>query len=407
MYTAFLPAERASDDEVLRQHRKLSALPYVRDLLDAMPNMAVVLNTDRQIVLFNRAFAEFLTGVGPEMARAIVPAYSESETAAAVIGLRPGEALNCVHACVTEGGCGTTPFCRNCGAANAIATSQRFHSRDVQDCRLSCGDAETGFGALDLRVWAQAFPVEGETFTIFSLLDVSHEKRREALERIFFHDVINTAGGVRELARMLADHSLAGGEARRTAGLMATSIDQLYDEIEAQRDLSAAESGDLRVAEELLHSDLLASHLIEMVRTNKLARERTIRAADTIESVAFRSDPALLRRVLLNLVKNALEAEPAGGAVTLGARRDGDSVVFTVHNTREMPREVQVHVFQRSFSTKGVGRGLGTYSIRLLTERYLRGKVHFVSSLEEGTLFTVQLPLRLAVAERDSAAIAG
>ena len=61
-----------------------------------------------------------------------------------------------------------------------------------------------------------------------------------------------------------------------------------------------------------------------------------------------------------------------------------------------MPPEVQLQVFNRSFSTKGNGRGIGTYSIKLLCERYLKGKVSFVSSAEQGTIFKVTLPLALA-----------
>jgi signal transduction histidine kinase len=57
-----------------------------------------------------------------------------------------------------------------------------------------------------------------------------------------------------------------------------------------------------------------------------------------------------------------------------------------------MPRHVQQQLFQRSFSTKGGGRGLGTYSIKLLSERYLKGDVSFVSSQAEGTTFTVRFP---------------
>ena len=38
-----------------------------------------------------------------------------------------------------------------------------------------------------------------------------------------------------------------------------------------------------------------------------------------------------------------------------------------------MPDEVKAQIFERSFSTKGRGRGIGTYSIKLLTERYLEG----------------------------------
>jgi signal transduction histidine kinase len=58
-----------------------------------------------------------------------------------------------------------------------------------------------------------------------------------------------------------------------------------------------------------------------------------------------------------------------------------------------MPADVQLQVFQRSFSTKAAsGRGVGSYSVRLLTESYLGGRVSFVSEPGLGTTFTVELP---------------
>jgi hypothetical protein len=58
-----------------------------------------------------------------------------------------------------------------------------------------------------------------------------------------------------------------------------------------------------------------------------------------------------------------------------------------------MPREVQLQIFQRSFSTKADrGRGIGTYSVKLFVERYLKGTVGFVSAEPGGTTFSVTLP---------------
>jgi signal transduction histidine kinase len=55
-------------------------------------------------------------------------------------------------------------------------------------------------------------------------------------------------------------------------------------------------------------------------------------------------------------------------------------------------------VFQRSFTTKsGTGHGLGTYGMRLLGERYLGGRVSFVTSAEGGTVFSMRLRLPVAV----------
>ena len=94
------------------------------------------------------------------------------------------------------------------------------------------------------------------------------------------------------------------------------------------------------------------------------------------------------------MIKNALEATAAGGVVTVRCRPKAKRhVVFSVHNPGVMPADVQLQIFQRSFSTKAAsGRGIGTHSMKLLGERYLGGKVAFVSREPEGTTFTLTLP---------------
>jgi len=95
------------------------------------------------------------------------------------------------------------------------------------------------------------------------------------------------------------------------------------------------------------------------------------------------------------LLKNALEATPPDGEVTISCKTDDKSVSFFVSNPSFIPRSIQLQIFQRSFSTKGNGRGLGTYSIKLLTDKYLKGKVSFISNENDGTTFKVDLPLEL------------
>ena len=58
-----------------------------------------------------------------------------------------------------------------------------------------------------------------------------------------------------------------------------------------------------------------------------------------------------------------------------------------------MSELVQRQVFNRSFTTKGKGRGLGSYAMKLLGERYLQGKVSFTTDPEEGTTFRIELPV--------------
>ncbi len=63
-----------------------------------------------------------------------------------------------------------------------------------------------------------------------------------------------------------------------------------------------------------------------------------------------------------------------------------------VHNAGEIPRSSQSQIFQRSFTTKGEGRGLGTYGSKLLIDRYLSGRIGFESTAAFGTTFAVSLP---------------
>ena len=107
------------------------------------------------------------------------------------------------------------------------------------------------------------------------------------------------------------------------------------------------------------------------------------------------SDRTLLQRVIGNMIKNALEASKPGETVTLASLPGKDTIRFTVHNAAAMTRDAQLQIFQRSFSTKGAGRGLGTYSMKLLTTRYLEGDVTFTSNEADGTTFEAVYPLGL------------
>ncbi len=99
---------------------------------------------------------------------------------------------------------------------------------------------------------------------------------------------------------------------------------------------------------------------------NPVATQWTIEIQDAWDGT-ITTDRKLVLRVLRNMLKNALEATPPGGVVTLRCVEMGKHVVFTVHNSGVMSPEVQLQVFQRSFSTKGhPGRGIGTYSVKLL-----------------------------------------
>ena len=112
----------------------------------------------RQIVLANKSFADFIGVKEPN----------------SICGLRPGEAMDCIHARETAGGCGTTKFCGTCGAVRAILATHQGKAV-VQECRVT---RKEGGEPLNLRVWASPLSVEDDHFTIFAIVDISSEKQR-------------------------------------------------------------------------------------------------------------------------------------------------------------------------------------------------------------------------------------
>jgi signal transduction histidine kinase len=380
--TEFASAERAAAEEIHRQYLLLSGLPFVREFLDAMPNMAVVLNRERQIVFANEMFRKFSGIAGTEDSW-------RGEADQVFLGKRPGEAAGCIRANIGDGGCGTTAFCRTCGAVHSILNSQRTRAEDVQECRIVRGATED---QLDLRVWSRPIEVADETFTVFSVVDISDEKRRKALERIFFHDVLNTAGGLKGLSEWLIEVVPDGEEFKDVAGMLLETSEQLLEEIASQSQLLAAESGELQVSAEKVQSLEILSRVIRQFHSYSTLQDKQLKVSKSAEVFEFLSDPVLIHRVLTNLTKNALEAVATGEVVVLSCFAEDDEVCFTVHNDVVIPEDVLRQLFTRSFSTKGHGRGLGTYSVKLITEKYLSGRVSFVSTEEQGTIFTVRYP---------------
>ena len=364
--------ERASPQELERQARLLTSHQLVKQFLDLVPDMLLVMNVYRQIVFANQRLLSF-TG---------------NQRLEDILGRRMGEAFGCIHTREAKHGCGTGEACSNCGAALALLTAQGGH-RDSRECRLSTfkqGQREW----LDLEVWATPVEIEGESFTFLAITDLSDQKRRRALERIFFHDILNTAGGIKGFAMMLreADPQEVGD----ISEVILSAADQLLREIEEQKELLAAEKGELSVDPQLLEARDILRQVAEQYRNHPQAEGVEIKLELSPEEVTVVNDPTLLLRVLGNLVKNALEASQPGQVVTLSCRSGDDWVEFSVHNQDYMPRGVQLQVFKRSFSTKGPGRGLGTYSIQLITQRYLKGQVWFNSDPDQGTTFYVRYP---------------
>lgn len=373
--TQCAPGERVSRERVLGQAALLEGSPLSEILMNGGSQCYFILNATRQIVASSQNLIDL----------------AEVRYLDDLLGLRPGEALSCVNSMRCESGCGTSEYCRECGALRAILEGLNGQ-RSKEECRMT-RTREGVEESLDLQVLATPLEYLNEKYVLVAIHDISSEKRRQALERIFFHDVINLAGGMEGLLYSLRES--VPSELKAEVDLSYATLRELMDEIVYQRDITAAERNELPVIPVRTNSLTLLAQVASLYRNHPAVGKRTLDIGPLAASVNFETDVNLLRRVLGNLVKNAAEASAPRDPITLSCLPDGERVVFRVHNASVMDQEVQRQVFQRSFSTKGRGRGLGTYSVKLIGEKCLRGSVNFESREGLGTVFSLSLPLSL------------
>ncbi|PJB32559.1 MAG: hypothetical protein CO109_03895, partial [Deltaproteobacteria bacterium CG_4_9_14_3_um_filter_65_9] len=105
------------------------------------------------------------------------------------------------------------------------------------------------------------------------------------------------------------------------------------------------------------------------------------------------ADPDMLRRVLLNLVGNAVDAMPSGGTLTVSARSrpDGRISVVVEDTGTGIPAEERERIFEPYFTTKTSGLGLGLFLTKKIVDAH-GGEIFVDSTPGKGTRIEVALP---------------
>jgi hypothetical protein len=291
---------RLSDaPETQAQAQRLAAEPVLAQAVEALAEAVAVLNSRRQVVFANDAFRRMA-------AAARLP-----------IGLKPGEVFGCPHA-QSPGGCGESAECASCGASQVFLEARDRGQARRRDCVIAGRDGRRAV-PFDLEASGTPFRLGQESFVLLTLRDVSQQKHKAALERIFFHDILNTASSLKLYLSLLASSQPA--ESIRLLADLGAIADSLVEEIQSQKQLVNAENRTLRVSPSPISSRQLAGELLAAFARARAAGPLGL--APEAEDFAFASDAAILRRVLGNMLRNALEAAPPGGPVTLGFARDG------------------------------------------------------------------------------------
>jgi K+-sensing histidine kinase KdpD len=354
----------------------------IRKIFEIIPNMAGLLNEYNQFVFYNKKLFTTLQ-IEPEQ----------------ILSYRPGEILNCKNSTLTKDGCGTSEYCKFCGAFQAIEKSKLTLKPTSMECNIISHNDENI--AYNLLVNCYPLILNDRNYTVIVLEDISAKKRKENFERIFFHDVLNTASGIAGVLDYLteAKNDMPENEFIKLLSEVKNASYDLLEEIQAQKDLVAAENNNLIPDYRQINLTDLIQDIIINIKFHAVAVDKNIDFENNLNNPYCITSKVLLRRVILNMLKNALEASLNGEVVLIKAYNDNEYIFIEVHNNAVIPENVKSQIFQRNYSTKAKDRGLGTYSMKLLTEKYLQGEISFISNEIDRTIFKLKIPQTIKISK--------
>lgn len=189
-------------------------------------------------------------------------------------------------------------------------------------------------------------------------------------------------------------------EYRESLGILRAESKRLKHIVEDLFTLARADAGQHPLVLTDFYLDELVAECVRNFRALASAREISL-TCDVPGELLVRADEGLIRRLVVNLLDNAVKYTPRGGAVTVRCERRDTNYVMSIQDTGQgIPGELQPKIFERFFrvdkvrsrtETDGGGAGLGLAISSWIAQAH-GGRVELTRSGPEGSTFTVVLP---------------
>jgi heavy metal sensor kinase len=194
-------------------------------------------------------------------------------------------------------------------------------------------------------------------------------------------------------------------EYRESLAVLHAEAQRLTQIVEDLFTLTRADAGQYPLSPQEFYLDELVADCTHAARSLALAKQITL-TCEVPEELPIRADEALLRRMILNLLDNAIKYTPAQGRVTVTCDRAGSEYALSVTDSGPgIPADLQQRVFERFFrvdqartrtENDGGGAGLGLSIARWIAEAH-HGRLILARSDSSGSTFTALLPAQVAI----------
>lgn len=233
---------------------------------------------------------------------------------------------------------------------------------------------------------------------------------REDVERMSRHDLKTPLNSIIGVARLLGEDAGVPPEHRELLAIAERAGYRMLEMVNLSLDLSRMELGTYDFRPQAVNLvDVMQRVMLDLQGLADAARVRVLLEQAFQGPLYARAEELLCYSILANVVKNAVEATPAGGTVRVRLE-PGDPLRVRVHNPQRVPDAVATRFFDKYVTAgKSGGTGLGTYSARMMS-RVQQGDLAMETGAEGTTLTLTLRPLgaeRLPPPRRTHAGLAG
>jgi two-component system, NtrC family, nitrogen regulation sensor histidine kinase GlnL len=377
---SMLPAKQRRNTVRRTPARTRSGADRLENVLASLGDAVVLTDEHDRITLFNQA-AQELTGwsEGHVLQRSCTEVFAATPTIGSMVE----------HTRLSEQS-------QSCGEESLAINGRRI------PVRLSCSP-----------IWGSADQLQGTALVVH---DLSYQKkledearRNETLARLgglvagLAHEVKNPLGGIKGAAQLLARRFADQPDVGDYTGVMIREIDRLSRLVEQLLTLGAPPTPELVP----LNVHKVIREVLTLMSAELSAKNIAVRLQIDPSLPDVRAEEAQLHHVFLNLVKNALEALPDRGALTITTRMETDFHILrrggpaaagkflrveVADNGPGFPEADLERIFEPFFTTKPRGSGLGL----AICERIVAGHggdIHAENRPGGGAAVTVTLPL--------------
>ncbi|MCB9316504.1 MAG: GHKL domain-containing protein [Lewinellaceae bacterium] len=257
---------------------------------------------------------------------------------------------------------------------------------------------------LQLAVRTTILKLKNGEYHLYSIQNISAELEEQEVHswqkliRILTHEIMNSVTPVTSLAATASDMVSkfstfdvdAADDIRTAVNAIKKRSEGLLHFTETYRQLTRIPEPQFQA----VNPEDLLDGVCTLYKPTFAEKGITVEKKYAPTQLSIQADPELLEQVLINLVKNAIEAVEGleNPVITLGVAKDSEGVVViqVADNGAGVPEDLQEQIFMPFFTTKNDGTGIGLSLCRQIVQLH-KGSLSVVSAANAGAVFLIRL----------------